>query len=233
MSNKAHGSVSPRFPRHPPSASRVVAEKTLFEEMEAAAVLLQSEEDFGRAGVRRALAACHSFLHVRGLSGQALKPLSDLIRAFEAIGEPSPGPSSTIRRRPRTLPELFDPKARPGRRRNEKWSRSPAARDTKTQAAAMMDGLMKSGISKETACRQVARAASKWPRISDGVIKPSTVANWRDDLMQSSTGDPDRLMFEAYSQMFCDGPKAASHLKQALDLGPVFSGGVRRKPEET
>ena len=76
---------SSKFPRHEPEADLERAEQVLFEEMEHAAELLQSEEDFGRSGVRHALDACYSFLHVRGLSGQGLKPLIDLIAALESL----------------------------------------------------------------------------------------------------------------------------------------------------
>jgi hypothetical protein len=69
--------------------------------MEHAAELLQSEEDFGRSGIRHAIHACHSFLHVRGLSGQALKPLMDLVLAFESRDQG-------------ILPGLFDPKFKRG-----------------------------------------------------------------------------------------------------------------------
>ena len=65
---------SSKFPRHEPRAHGEVAEQALFEEMERAAELAQSDKDFGRAGVIQAVHSCYSFLHVRGLSGQALKP---------------------------------------------------------------------------------------------------------------------------------------------------------------
>jgi hypothetical protein len=98
--------------------------------MEHAAELLQSEEDFGRSGVRHALDACYSYLHVRGLSGQGLKPLIDLIAALESLDAGN-------------LPELFDPKLRPGQIPERKWSRSAASRETKLHAAACMDALMR------------------------------------------------------------------------------------------
>ena len=74
-----------KFRRHDPDAPSLLAEQALFEEMEHAAELLHSEEDFGRSGVLHAIRACHEFLHVRGLSGQGLKPLTDLIAAFEVV----------------------------------------------------------------------------------------------------------------------------------------------------
>jgi hypothetical protein len=60
---------SSKFPCHAPKTDLEFAEQALFEEMEHAAELLQSEEDFGRSGVCHAIHSCHSFLHVRGLSG--------------------------------------------------------------------------------------------------------------------------------------------------------------------
>jgi hypothetical protein len=77
--------------------------------MEHAAELLQSREDFGRAGIVHALRSCHSFLHVRGLSGQALKPLMNLLSAFESVDKG-------------VLPEPFDPKMKPGQLPDRKWS---------------------------------------------------------------------------------------------------------------
>src|SRR5665648_269631 len=90
-----------KFPRLEPTANLDEAERALLEEMEAAAELLQSKDDFGRAGACHAIHACHSFLHVRGLSGQALKPLIDLVAAFNDVDEG-------------TLPELFDPSLKRG-----------------------------------------------------------------------------------------------------------------------
>ena len=135
-----------KFPRLDPEADLELAEQALFEEMEHAAELLQSEEDFGRSGVRHALHACYSFLHVRGLSGQGLKPLIDLIAALESVDEG-------------VLPEIFDPKLRPAKIPERKWSRSAASRETKLHAAACMDALMKHGASKAEAAARVARLA--------------------------------------------------------------------------
>ena len=120
------------------------AEHALFEEMERTAELLQSQDDFGRSGVRHAIHACYSFLHVRGLSGQGLKPLIDLTAALEDVDEG-------------TLPELLDPKLRPGQIPERKWSRSAGAVETKLYAAACMDALMRSGISKDTHNHKLAR----------------------------------------------------------------------------
>jgi hypothetical protein len=120
----ARKSPPPKFPRHEPEENLERAEQVLFEDMERATELLQSQEDFGRSGVRYALHACCACLHVRGLSGQALKPLSDLIAALENVNEG-------------VLPELFDPKLRPGQSPARKWSRSAGSREVKVYAAAL------------------------------------------------------------------------------------------------
>jgi hypothetical protein len=206
-----------KFPRHEPRADLARAEQVVFEEMEHAAELLQSEEDFGRSGARHALHACYSFLHVRGLSGQGLKPLIDLMAALEnaACG---------------VLPELFDPKLKPGRLPKRKWSRSHAASETKLHAAACMDALMKGGLPKDEAAARVARNADGWPRISKGLINPNTVTNWRDELLQQSSDNRDRKRLEVHSDMLSQGAKAKRYLKEALRNGPVMLGGVRKKP---
>ena len=89
-------SLPSKFPRHDPDANLERAEQALFEEMEGAAELLQSQEDFGRFGVRHALHACYSFLHVRGLSGQPLKPLMISLPPWRAWTKVS-YPRSSIR----------------------------------------------------------------------------------------------------------------------------------------
>jgi hypothetical protein len=108
-------SSSLKFPRREPEADLARAEEALFEEMEHAAELLQSQDDFGRSGARHALHSCYSFLYVRGLSGQGLKPLADLMIALEDVAQGN-------------LPELFDPKLRAGQFPGRKWSRSALAR---------------------------------------------------------------------------------------------------------
>ena len=188
----------------------------MFEEMEHAAELLQSEEDFGRSGTHHALYACYSFLHARGLSGQGLKPLSDLMAALESVASG-------------VLPELFDPKLKPGQMPKRKWSRSHAARETKIHAAACMDALMKLGLSKDEAAARVARHTDGWPRISKGLITPNTVTNWRDELLQQSSDNRDRKRLELRSKMLGQGPKAKRYLREALRNGPVMVGGVRKE----
>jgi hypothetical protein len=177
-----HKVPAPKFKRHDPQFGRISSEAALFEEMEHAAELLQSEEDFGRCGTHHALHACYSFLHARGLSGQGLKPLIDLMAALESVASG-------------VLPELFDPKLKPGRMPERKWSRSHAARETKLHAACM-DALMKLGLSKDEAATRVARHTDGWPRISKGLINPNTVTNWRDELLQQSSDNRDRKRLE-------------------------------------
>jgi hypothetical protein len=205
-----------KFPRHKPKADLALAERVLFEEMEHAAELLQSEDDFGRAGVVHALRTCHSFLLVRGLSGQALKPLIDLINALESVDKG-------------VLPELFDPKIKRGQLPAKTWSRSPAAQETKLLAAACMDALVKGNLSKTAAAARVADFAVKWPRVSKGIITGRTVTNWRDELLQAPSKSAARRHFEGLSRMFSERPNSKSYLKEALRIGPVMTGGVRKR----
>ena len=204
-----------KFPRRKPKANLDEAERALLEEMEVAAELLQSEDDFGRAGVCHAIHACHSFLHVRGLSGQALKPLIDLVAAFDNVEDG-------------VLPELFDPSFKRGQLSERKWSRSDAASEAKIHAAACMDALMKAGKGKKEAAAQVARRTDKWPRVSSGPIKSTTVVNWRDELLQEKPENRDRKRLEQRSAMFANGTQGKKYLAEALRHGPVLTGGVRK-----
>jgi len=213
-----HKVPAPKFKRHDPQVGRIRSEATLFEEMEHAAELLQSEEDFGRSGTHHALHACYSFLHDRGLSGQGLKPLIDLMAALKNVASG-------------VLPELFDPKLKPGQMPERKWSRSHAARETKLHAAACMDALMKLDWSKDEAAARVARHTDGWPRISKGLINSNTVTNWRDELLQQSSDNRDRKRLELRSKMLSQGPKAKRYLKEALRNGPVMIGGVRKEAD--
>ena len=214
-----HSALQPRsskFPRHEPRAYGEVAEQALFEEMERAAELAQSQEDFGRAGVIQAVHSCYSFLHVRGLSGQALKPLADIMSALKSLERG-------------VLPELFDPRVKPEQLPDRKWSRSPAARETKLLAAACMDASMKHGMAKNLASKRVADYAVRWPRISKGRITAHTVTHWRDEFLQSPSNDADRRHFEGLSRIFSEGSRSKSYLDDALRRGPVLTGGVRKK----
>jgi hypothetical protein len=195
-----------KFPRHKPQANVEQAEKVLFEEMEQAAELLQSKDDFGRSGVRHAVHACYSFLHVLGLSGQALKPPIDVITAFESVDHGN-------------LPELFDPKLKPAAVPERKWSRSAAANEVKIHAAACMDALMNNGIGKDEAAARVARHSNNWPRVSQGLIKPNTVANSRDELLQKRSDDRERKRFEKRSGILLTGKSPANIPKKPFALG--------------
>jgi hypothetical protein len=202
--------------RHKAEAGLEFAESALFEEMEHAAKLLKSEEDFGRSGVSHAVYACYSFLHVRGLTGYALKPLADLVRAFQSVDEG-------------VLPELFDPNIKSGELPYRKWSRSWAATETKIYAAACMDALMETGSSKDEAAKRVARATDSWPRISTGHIKKSTVVNWRDELLQQNRQGQEWLLFSGLSKYFSVDPNARKRLKKVLEEGPTLMSGVRKE----
>lgn len=204
-----------RLPRHAPQAARILAEETLFEELEAVAQL-RSDEDFGRQSAKRAISACYSFLLVRGLSGQALKPLQNLLAALDDVANG-------------TLPELFDPKLKPGRAPVRRWTRSAAGKEIKLYAAGCMDALMRNGKSKKSSAEKVARAIEKWPLVSTGVIKPGTVTNWRDDLLQRPTSDVERDQFQRLSSSLSEGPRAEHYLEQVLGHGPPLSGGIVKK----
>jgi hypothetical protein len=206
--------ASSKFPRHKPKADPELAERVLFEEMEDAAKLLHNQEDYGRSGVLHALHSCYSFLHVRGLSGQALKPLINAMKAMESVNSGK-------------LPELFDPSIKPGRLPERKWSQSPAGRETKYLAAACMDALILQEIPKNEAAARVARYVVGWPRVSKGVITANTVANWRDELRQAPSKSVERRYFEDLSRMLRQRSK--SYLEEALRIGPALTGGVRKK----
>ncbi len=187
--------------------------------MEEAAKILFSEDDFGRAAVLHALQAVWSFLHVRGLSGQAMAPIRALMLALEGVGRGN-------------LPELFDPHALgPDGRPRRKWSHSAAAEETKVAAAALMEVLMKRGMTKPEAARAVARSASDWRRVSTGVIKATTVANWRDEILQSAPDDASRKQFQSLFASLTEGPRAAGYAADLLASGPLWIGGFRAEPE--
>lgn len=185
----------------------------LFEEMERSAELLHTEVDYGRAGLRCALRACHDYLHIRGLSGQGLKALADALAALDTVDKG-------------TLPEIFDPNMRPGVLPQRKWSRSAAAQETRIYVAACLDALMKSGMSQDDAAAKVAARSQNWPRISSGIINSSTVVNWRDGFMQQQSVDPDRRKFEGISRIFSDGQRGARDLNEVLRHGPPMTGGI-------
>jgi hypothetical protein len=88
----------PRLPRSPILLPSREAERALFESLEVTATDYMKADDFGRQAAREALRACLKFLHDRGLSGQALKALADVIRALDDVDRG-------------VLPEIFDPQA--------------------------------------------------------------------------------------------------------------------------
>jgi hypothetical protein len=127
------------------------------------------------------------------------------------------------------LPELFDPKLQAGQIPGRKWSRSALARETKIYAAACMDALMKQGVQKNDAAARVSRFAIAWPRLSGGEIKATTIANWRDELLQSPSTAVDLQRFESITTTLSRGPKAKAYLEEVLRSGPVMTGDVRKK----
>ena len=127
------------------------------------------------------------------------------------------------------LPELFDPKIKRGQFPERKWSRSPAARETKSLAAACMDALMKRNMPKDEAAARVARYAVRWPRVSKGTITANTVTNWRDELLQAPSESAERRYFDGLSRMFSEGPKSKSYLEGSP---PHWAGFDRRGAQE-
>ncbi len=219
---RPHEQISAIKRRHRPEAELEYAETILFEEMEQALTLLRSGQEFGTAAARHAVFACYSFLQVRGLPGRELQPLENLVWGLDDVIKG-------------VLPELFEPNALKERLSTRKWSRSTAARHTQIYAAACMDALMKSktnGRKLRAACI-VAENAQRWPRVSHGIIKSSTVTNWRDRLMQARSDDSDKVLFLNLSKVCTDGPRASQFLEELLEDGP-FAGGIRnRRAAET
>src|SRR5829696_2258564 len=91
----------PRFPRSAPQVPIEPAEEALFESLEITATENISAEDFGRKAAGKALQACLKFAYDRGLSGQGLKILADLIQALDDVDRG-------------VLPEIFHPQASKG-----------------------------------------------------------------------------------------------------------------------
>jgi len=89
-----------------------------------------------------------------------------------------------------------------------------------------MDALMKNDVGKDIAAARVARCSDRWPRVSRGLIKPSTVTNWRDELLQQRSDNRERKRFERRSDMLSKGARAREYLANALRVGPVLTGGV-------
>jgi hypothetical protein len=203
-----------RFPRFPIQMPRGAAERALFESLEATASDYSSAEDFGRQAARESLQACLKYLHDRGLSGQGLKALADLVRGLDDVDRG-------------ILPEIFDPLGgkRAGSEGSKKWSRSTAAQENKRYVAACLGALMHKGTPQKEAARRVARSAQNWPRFGAGIIKLSTVINWRDYILQEQSSNPTRVDYEQLVGMLVD---SAEFLEKVLREGPPFSGGTRR-----
>lgn len=211
--------VLPRFPRAPIEMPSRTAERLLFESLEATATEHITAEDFGRKAAKEALQATLKFLHDRGLSGQALKILADVFQALEDVDRG-------------ILPELFDPNAskRTGAEGKRTWSRATAALQTQIYAAACLGALMLKEMPKNKAAAKVARAAQNWPRFSKGIVKASTVINWRDYLLQSGSKDPARLAYDGLIRMFTECPRADELFTGILRDGPPLTG-AKRKPK--
>jgi hypothetical protein len=164
----------------------------------------------------------NNFLDKRGLSGQAMQPL---LRVQVALQDVANG----------ILPELFDPASttNAGPEGRTKWSRSSDAQLLKVHAAACMSALMNQSMKKLQAAERVARVAQSWPTLSAGLIKANTVANWRDELMQSAKTDKDRQRYQHLVDNFSSGPRAKEFLAEILKQGPGFTGGLRRNKGQT
>jgi hypothetical protein len=80
---------------------------------------------------------------------------------------------------------------------------------------------------KNEAAAKVARAAQNWPQFGAGVIKRSTVINWRDHLLQEQTSHLLRVDYEQLVEMLVG---SAEFLDEILRNGPPLSGG-KRKPK--
>ena len=195
------------------------AERALFKRLEDVELEYHQAEDFGRKAAKDSLIACMEFLRARGLSGQAMKALLDLVAALEDVERGN-------------LPELFSPKAGTiaGASGKRKWSNSSAGQQIKVYAAACMSALMKRGMPKKQAMAKVARSARHWPRHSSGIINANTVANWRDELMQAPSKDSGRLQYEAHMEHFIGKPRGRRWLDDILEHGPLLTGG-KRKPK--
>ena len=206
-----------RLPRWPTDVPLNKHEEAFIRGLESIEATNRDVTDFGRGSVKEFLRLCFRYLDKRGVSGHAMQPL---VIAFRALEDVERG----------ILPELFDPKAaiNSGPGGLSKWSRSSGAEQFKVYASACVGALMKTGLLKEQAATRVARATASWARFSSGIIKASTVVNWRDELMQRSTADPGRRFYEYLVRMFSDGPNAAQCLDEVLRNGPPLIGGMRQ-----
>ena len=209
----------PKFPRHPIEMGRVQAERQLFEFLEDTASRQANSQDFGRQAVREALDIVLEFLRLRGLSGQAMKPLTDLLHAFDDV-------------RRGVLPEMFDPKSadRYGAEGSRKWSKSSKAEETDLYLAACADALVRlKGLEPEFAFANVARDAQKWPRVSSGIITEGRVRDLYFRYRQSAKSDKGtRSVYASVVENLSLGPRAAGFLDEVLRDGPPLTGGSLR-----
>ena len=205
------------LPRWPVEVPLNEDEEKLFGHLEHVFEEYWEVTDFSDRATPKVILLVLTYLGRRGLSGQAMKPLIDVFMALQDVENG-------------VLPELFDPKAESnsGPDGLNKWSRSKGAEQVKYYAAACMSALMKTGVGKKEAAKRVERAAQSWARFSSGIIKASTIANWRDEFLKKTTADPGRLVYESSLLGFSEGPKAAKYLDGVLRKEPPLTGGMRR-----
>ena len=211
-----------KLPRRPTGVPLNEFEQQLFEYLEVVFEENIESSDFGRQAADDAVQLIINFLEKRGLSGQAMQPLLKVQAALQDVANG-------------ILPELFDPASttNAGPEGKSKWSRSSGAQLLKIYAAACMSALMKQSLKKMQAAERAARATQSWPTFSAGLIKANTIANWRDELMQSAKTDNDRKRYQYLVDNFSNGPRARESLAKILQKGPPLTGGVRRSMGDT
>lgn len=204
MSTKIHN----RFPTPKPSYPLNTFEEHLFKNL--AVILSENLEvaDLGRRASKESLQVVLTFLLNRGVPGQALHPLNRVVKAFEDL-------EAGIQ------PELFDLDEHGVG--NRKWTRSSDGKEVRRYTASVMGALMAAGQSKGEAATKVARHAQTWPRFSKGVIKASTVTNWRDEFLQ----DPQSHEHKLYTHLLNTFQCKPEYLKEILAKGPPLNFGSR------
>jgi hypothetical protein len=211
-----------KLPRRPTDVPLNDDEKLLFEHLEQIFEENVDAADFGHRSAYEAVHVVLLFLKNRGLAGQAMEPIIKVQRAFEDVAKG-------------ILPELFDSASakKSGPAGITKWSRSSGAAEMKVHAAGLMTALMKQGTKKLEAAARVARAVQTWPAFSAGIIKATTIANWRDELMQSAKTDIKRQRYEHLGKTLTSGPRATAFLQEILHKGPPLTGGPRKKAKRS
>lgn len=208
---------TPRFPRHPQEIPLNAAELELFRNLEFIAQKNRQADDLGRKAATESLQFVLTYLDKRGLSGQAMVGLIRIRDAFTDLEA-------------KTQPELFDvlEPRKNGSKGSRKWTRSLAGQDVKYYSTACLGALMASGMLENEAAAKVARHAQSWPRFSEGIIQASTVANWRDEILQLPDGAfKKRQYLELLSHFVRDG-KPTPYLQEVLDDGPPLTFGRRK-----